>query len=424
MRKTPLLILFMLLAQGLWAQEKPIADIVVESGDRARMNTPIFVSLEGLALHSESSDLALFEINGKTKVRKTTQVEPGVPYKLWWILDGTTEAGKKRKFQLFLVPKDTIGHPAVVKADKKDGGLVFSIGNRNVLNYQYKPIPAPPGTSELFTRGGFIHPLWSPEGEILTRVQPPDHHHHVGIWNPWTETEFQGRELDFWNLIKGQGTVKFKTFTEIVSDDVFGEFKAVQDHVDLTAPTPTGSEVALKETWDVRVYNLGEQPEKFWMIDFISALNCATDSAFTIKKYRYEGFGFRATAKWNDSNCHLLTSEGKDKSNGNATRARWCDVRGPSIAGTSGILFMTNPSNFNYPEQLRIWPTGTNGGKENVFFNFNPTQDRDWKLEPGKPYMLQYRMFVYDGSISTDKAEQLWYDFAFPPRAELTPIWK
>ena len=65
-----------------------------------------------------------------------------------------------------------------------------------------------------------------------------------------------------------------------------------------------------------------------------------------------------------------------------------------------------------------------NGGKENVFFNFNPTQDRDWKLEPGKPYALRYRMFVYDGTISTDKAEQLWYDFAYPPKVELNVLEK
>ena len=137
-----------------------------------------------------------------------------------------------------------------------------------------------------------------------------------------------------------------------------GNSRPCRTGVDLTAPTPTGSEVALKETWDVRVYNLGGQPQKYWLIDFMSTLNCATDSALTIKKYRYEGFGFRATAKWNDSNTHLLTSEGKDKANGNGTRARWCDVRGPSVAGESGILFMTNPSNYNYPEKLRIWPVG------------------------------------------------------------------
>jgi hypothetical protein len=80
---------------------------------------------------------------------------------------------------------------------------------------------------------------------------------------------------------------------------------------------------------------------------------------------------------------------------------------------------MTHPSNFNYPEQLRIWPTGTNKGKENVFFNFNPAQDRDWKLLPGRNYVLKYRMLVYDGKITKEEAEQAWNAFANPPKVEL-----
>ena len=77
---------------------------------------------------------------------------------------------------------------------------------------------------------------------------------------------------------------------------------------------------------------------------------------------------------------------------------------------------MSPPANFNHPEQIRIWPTGMNGGKENVFFNFNPAMDRDWTLEPGRTYVLRYRMLVYDGVVAPDQAERYWKDFARPPR--------
>ena len=73
----------------------------------------------------------------------------------------------------------------------------------------------------------------------------------------------------------------------------------------------------------------------------------------------------------------------------------------------------------NYPEPIRIWPVGSNNGKENVFFNFNPAMDRDWILEPGNDYQLKYRMFVYDGKIEASKAESLWHDFAFPPKVSV-----
>src|SRR5690606_42107088 len=43
-----------------------------------------------------------------------------------------------------------------------------------------------------YGRSGFIHPLWSPKGQVLTRVQPEDHYHHYGIWNPWTQLNYEG----------------------------------------------------------------------------------------------------------------------------------------------------------------------------------------------------------------------------------------
>jgi hypothetical protein len=153
----------------------------------------------------------------------------------------------------------------------------------------------------------------------------------------------------------------------------------------------------------------------------MSTLNPATDDGITIKAYRYQGFSLRATERWNDETARLLSSEGLDKSTANATRARWIDVNGVSSAsqGASGVLFMTNPSNYNYPEQLRIWPTGQQPRDQNVYINFNPAQDRDWVLEPGNSYSLKYRMFVYDGGITAEEAERLWASYANPPRVDV-----
>ena len=170
---------------------------------------------------------------------------------------------------------------------------------------------------------------------------------------------------------------------------------------------------------DVRIELLppfgGDLFQNGWIVDFTSEMACATDSPFTIVKYRYQGFGLRGRADWNDDNCQLVTSEMKHKADGNATRARWCYIQGPTEAGVSGILFMTHPENHDFPELLRIWPTGANKGKENVFFNFNPAQDKDWELKPGEQYLLRYRMYIFDGEINSSKAEMLWRDFATPP---------
>src|SRR3546814_7487065 len=54
-----------------------------------------------------------------------------------------------------------------------------------------------------------------------------------------------------------------------------------------------------------------------------------------------------------------------------------------------------------------------------MFFNFAPTKDMDWKLEPGNTYVLRYRMLVFDGEITAEQAEQTWQAFAHPPKVSV-----
>jgi hypothetical protein len=407
----------LLIAPGITAADEPeaaevLATFTVHAGASDRVDTPVSASLEGLARDPATRVLELYEITGEQRRSTPAQLADGFTPRLWWILAGETAATATRTFELVAQPLS--GRPEAAVTVVNDGAtLTVSVGDRPAIRYQYAPIPAPEGTSSLYTRGGFIHPIWSPSGGVLTRVQPPDHYHHVGLWNPWTRTEFEGRKIDFWNLADGQGTVRVKALLSTTADAVFGGFRALHEHVDLKAPG--GPKVALNEEWQVRVWSANPHDDA-WIVDFVSTLSCATDSPLTIEKYRYQGFGFRATAAWDDETATLLTSEGKDKADGNATRARWCDVRGPVKDGQAGIVFMSHPANYNHPEQIRIWPTGMNEGKENVFFNFNPAQDRDWRLEPGRTDTLRYRMLVYDGTVDVPRAEQAWRDFAHPPR--------
>ena len=85
-------------------------------------------------------------------------------------------------------------------------------GDRPVLTYVHRVTLPPEGIDPLYKRSAYIHPLWSPGGERLTRIQPPDHYHHYGIWNPWTRTHFQDRNVDFWNLVAAEGTVRFAQY--------------------------------------------------------------------------------------------------------------------------------------------------------------------------------------------------------------------
>ena len=395
--------LFLALISRSVSAAGPLAKIIVEAGKHMRIDTPVSIPLDSISTESR-----LEEIKGSNRIPVVAQIEAGNPPRLWWILSGTTPAGGKRVYEL------VVGRPAAVSGVEvrlDDTSLDIYHGRTKVLRYNHASVPPPEGASLLYTRSGFIHPLWSPAGAILTNIHPADHIHHMGIWMPWTKTEFEGREVDFWNLKKGEGTVRFVEFVSTASGSVYGGFEAEQEHVALK--TSEDEKVVLKETWDVRVYSIGGVDKGYWLWDFTSAQRCASSSPLKLLKYRYGGLGFRATSQWDEDSSDYLTSEGKTRKDGHGTRGRWCNVFGKTSKGLAGILFMSHPQNHEHPEPMRIWPEGE------VFFNFCPVQKADWTLKPGNDYVLRYRLYVYNGTITVEKAEGLWQDFANPPKVSL-----
>jgi hypothetical protein len=302
-----------------------------------------------------------------------------------------------------------------IKASVNDGALVIHSGDKNLLQYYFKTVYPPKGIDTAYKRSGFIHPLWSPHGQVLTRIQPPDHYHHYGIWNPWTHVEYEGDTVDFWNINSRQGTVRFANFVSVENGPVFSEFGALHEHVVFKK---TGKEkVSMNELQNVRVYDPGENQD-FFIVDFNIQMNCADESPVKLLEYRYAGLGWRTTEKWDNKNSMVLTSEGKTRKDADGSKARWCIVQGEIDNDYAGVVMMSFPTNYNYPEPLRIWPENQ-FVRGDMFANFCPTKDMDWLLSPRKNYALKYRFLVFNGRIDKEKAESAWHYFAYPPEVTI-----
>jgi len=388
----------------LFGSPESEAAITVDAGGVDRVDTPVWVSLDAIGRTAESArGMRLEEITAEGRRRIVSQVDANAGT-LCWILDGKTVAGTKRTFEVVSGKASRRGGVQVVQDDKV---LDVRVGEASVLRFNHAIVPSPAGKSSLYDRSGFVHPLWSPAGAVLTNIHPADHIHHMGIWMPWTRTVFEGRGVDFWNVAEGKGTVRFVKFNGTTEGPVFGGFRSIQEHVDLK--TPDGEKVALNEEWEVRVWNTGGAEKGFWIVDFVSTQECASASPLELPAYRYGGFGFRGTAEWKQGVADYLTSEGKTRKDGHGTRARWCIAQGPTSKGDSGIVFMSHPSNHEHPEPMRLWPDG------DIFFNWCPVQEKSWVLEPGKKYVFNYRMYVYDGTMTKEQADRCWQDFGNPP---------
>ncbi len=78
---------------GPAAVAEPLAKVTVEAGKHTRIDTPVSVSLNGIPDYLLGAALWLEEIKDSQHLPVPSQIEPGNPPRLWWILSGTTPAG-------------------------------------------------------------------------------------------------------------------------------------------------------------------------------------------------------------------------------------------------------------------------------------------------------------------------------------------
>ncbi|MSU42336.1 MAG: hypothetical protein EXS22_10100 [Pedosphaera sp.] len=297
----------------------------------------------------------------------------------------------------------------VTKIDRK---LRFAHGGKTILEYQMAPGDLPRADIKpLYQRGGYLHPVFSPGGRMITDDFPAKHTHHHGIWFPWTKTEFDGRHPDFWNMGGGTGTVEFVGLETSWDGPVHAGFSARHQFVDRSATPPKPT---LDETWSVTVYPLTGGTKPRWIFDFISTQKCAGTNALVLPQYHYGGLGFRGNAAWDGATnnpARFLTANGEaDRVAGHATRARWCHIGGLVDGQPTGAAIFCHPLNFRFPQPMRIHPS-------EPFFNFVPQQFAAMAIVPGAAYVSQYRFVISDGAPDAAELDRLWEEYAHPATA-------
>jgi len=325
-----------------------------------------------------------------------------------WFLIGQLSAGESRNYQF---SSEKVDASAVVSKSIDSNTITFQAGGSDVISYFHGMNEPPETLDERYKRGGYIHPVLSPNGVVLTNHLNADQHpHHSGIWSAWTNTEFQGRTPDFWNVHGNTGRVDQQDSLDVAWDGpVHAGFRAKHHFIDLSAPSP---EIALNEEWEVRVYP-SARGENIHMFDLKVTQTANTGQPLNLPEYRYGGVGFRGHVDWDDpDNATFLTSDGLGR-DGHGTRVRWTHIGGHSAGELAGISIMSHPENFRHPQPVRIHP-------DEPFFNYAPIQLGDMTIEPGTPYVAQYRYISYDGEPDNELIEAVWNDYAYPPGVTVT----
>jgi hypothetical protein len=416
-----------------WAKPLKKLKVAVSAAGVARSNAIASLDISAYEIPA-GQEVVVLKADGSTALSQV-DTSHGNKTIVYWRIDGAMAADATQEYTIQAVKAQATTAEPIMKVveqsmsfgpRKMTTGQMITENGKDVLQYNTAMSRLNHGIDRSFSRNGYIHPAWSPAGNVLTNASPADHAHHYGFWNPWTHVVYDGKLYDLWNIGDKTGTVLFDTLYSTQSGNLYADltvghkhyiFQPQAEQVTTTVDniikiTPKKRLCIMDEVLDMRVWNNADRNGYLW--DFISDLIPSTKLPVLLQAYRYAGFGWRGTPDWTKENSIMVTSEGKNRPEIDGTNARWIYVEGMSPKGKSGILFMGYPANHNFPEPLRIWDQNSNGGRGDTFINFAPTKNEDWQLEPGQTYQLRYRMWMYDGEMTPAKAEAIWKEFANP----------
>lgn len=373
---TPLLLVLSATAGRLCAQEVKVEIIA----GRAAENVIVYIPLnKPLAPSATAYEL----IDRKKGIKHPAQLADSMT--LVCILRGELNKGTHS----YAVRPAAYKPKPGIRIEKQPAGLLVSQQGKPIFFYHTAVASPPAGSPDHYKRSGFIHPLYSPDGSILTDDFPAGHMHQHGIFLTWVNTTFRGMPLDFWNQHHNTGTVEHVEVISIDEGPIFSRIKTKLRHVSL-AHGPV-----LEEIWTLTIYDVYDG---HYVFDLGSEqVNITTDTLY-VNKYHYGGLAFRGSREWNrhDSvhfrnHWQILTSEGKDASNANHTRARWVNASGKINGKMNGVTVFNDPANFRYPQAIRVHP-------DMPYWCYSPMVDGPFALGPGVPYKSRFRFMVHAGA--------------------------
>jgi hypothetical protein len=393
-------ILFLLSLLSLIACDSNRQKLILNAGDTDRNQSIVHIHLpENTSPQPDPWELVDQKSGAAISIQKINDTEAV------FILDQPLSAGMTREY--VLLPAGTGG--TTLHARESEGELALAAGQKPLLTYNIAVDCPPEGLPEYYCRSGYIHPLHSPSGAVVTDGFPVGHTHQHGLFFAWVNTTFRGDFTDFWNQQKETGTGAHRELTATTSGPVFTGFSSKLQQISLKHGP------VLDEEWNINAYDL----EKYYVLDVVSTQTNITNDTLYINEYHYGGFGIRGSRLWNEvdslhfkSDAQFLTSEGKTREEANHSRPRWTAMYGETERGAAGVAILDHPDNFRHPQPVRVHPTMP-------YFCLAPMVEGAFFIAPDETYVSKYRVVTFDGEPDAKALDELWADYADPVKVSL-----
>jgi hypothetical protein len=259
--------------------------------------------------------------------------------------------------------------------------LELSEGGKPVFLYNYGMI-LKPGAEENMRRSTYLHPVYAPDGTVITDDFNPNHIHHRGISWMWPVVVVEGKTYDLWTL--GEIRQRFVRWIsrETKSD---GAILAVENG------WYVGERKIVKEDVEIHVHPVAENTRR---LDFrleLEPVEAPVElGGMTEEKKGYGGLCFRfAPADGGARKTTIRTDKRAMPKDGVLEPASWAEVEAEFGGKRERIRIEDDPSNPGYPNNGWLLRHSF------PFLNVSYPGLSRITLVKGKPLVLKYHFALY-----------------------------
>lgn len=265
-------------------------------------------------------------------------------------------------------------------------------GDAPVMRYVKGEI-LPEGIPEDRRRSTYVHPIYSLDGKVLTDDFPKDHYHHRGLSWMWIKVSYDDVTKDLWTL---KGIRQKYIRHEQRADASSAELKVYNGWFE----NGTGRKV-IDETATLIAYPASEAGRIIDCTLVFAAVD--TPVEIGVSDTGYSGLNLRFAPR---KDTIITSSRGPVTKDENRARYAWADLsaRFGESQDFDGITIFDHRSNPHFPTG---WTLRFYGVLQPAF----TSNSADYRIEPGKPLTLRYRLYVHAGQADPAALHSMFDDF-------------
>lgn len=262
-------------------------------------------------------------------------------------------------------------------------GLELSENGKPIYVYNFGMI-LKPGFPEEMSRSSYLHPVYTPDGTVITDDFNPDHAHHRGISWMWPVVVVDGKTYDVWTVKDMKQ--KFVRWTArdlnarsatlgVENGWYIGDRKVVKEFVEVVAHGVEGN----RRRMDFKL--------RFEAVDSPVEIAGTPD-----QQKGFGGFCMRfAPRDGGSARTVIRTDQGISEKDGVMSRHPWAEITGTFQGRPAGARIEDNPSNSGYPKNGWLMRHGFG------FLNVSWPGLSPHTMKPGTRLELKYRVIVFSG---------------------------